>query len=632
MSFLSPAAFFLALILPVIIVMYLLKLRRQNQPVSSTYLWQRLVRDVEANAPWQKLRSNLIMILQLLFLLALMFALAEPFIFTDGIGGESIILIVDSSASMSATDSAPSRLEAAKTQARSFVEDAPEDTRITLIEAGSQTEILVSASQDRRLVQQALSSITPGVGGSDLASALQLAAAITLRQPDTNIYIFSDGRTDLPEHLNLNGNLFYYPIGFEGNNQGISNIQLQQNASGQNNTLFVQVTNFGSEEVERRLEIYIDDVLIDAASLELGAYAQEVYLRDSIPTDAQIVSARLSGEDFLQLDNQAWVVPQNLNPIEILMVTSGNRFLETAFSLLPNINLTVLSPAEFAQSEEPAAPDLTVFDGYVPPDDLIPGSSLLFIAPTASTPMFTLTGTVEQPTPRKTDPDDPLLEGIAVGEISIFDAAAISLPDWARMSISGDAERGAFPLLFYGTTQGRRVAVLSFQLQRSDLPLQVAFPLLIVNLTNWLAPNQIDDSPEEGNLAALSFSAPLTVDRVAVTAPNGDIIRQTPDENGLVVIDNAQPGIYRINWGEDFSALAAVNFFSASESDIKPVGQLALSGLQGTGQGLVTNQSRQVFWRPLAWAALALLTAEWLVYHRGTLTKIWLELVPKERA
>ena len=75
MNFLTPAAFALAALIPVVIAMYLLKLRRTEQIVSSVYLWRRMVRDVEANAPWQRLRRNLLLILQLLVLAALILAL-----------------------------------------------------------------------------------------------------------------------------------------------------------------------------------------------------------------------------------------------------------------------------------------------------------------------------------------------------------------------------------------------------------------------------------------------------------------------------------------------------------------------------------------------------------------------------
>lgn len=589
------------------------------------------MRDVEANAPWQKLRRNLIMILQLLFLIALIFALAEPFTFSEGAGGDTMILIIDSSASMSATDAQPSRIEAAKTQASSFVEEAPEDTRITLIEAGDQTEILVSASQDRRQVQQAINNIYSGNGESDMSTALQLTSAITLRQPNTDIYIFSDGRNEFPDRINLNGNLFYYPIGFEGNNQGISNIQLEQTASGNNNTLFVQVTNYSNEDVERRLEIYLDEELFDAVTLSINAYTQEAYLRDSIPGNAQTISAKLDGEDYLALDDQAWIIPQDLAPVKISLVTPGNRFLEAAFSLLPNVELNITTPAEFEQQETSSTFELVVFDSFIPSEELLPNSSLLFIAPPTSTPFFSITSTVEQPVPRKTDPNDALLQGITISDINILDAAALTVPNWAKVSISGDTPTESAPLLFYGTSQGQKIAVISFQLQHSDLPLQVAFPLLIANLTNWLAPSSIDNTPSDEGLAALAFSVPLGTNQVSIATPSGETLRRTPGENGAVLVEDAPPGIYQIQWGDGFSARTVVNFFSPSESDIKPLGQLSIGSGEDTSDELILNQSKRIFWRPLAIAALILLVAEWLVYHRGTLSKLWLGLTRKEK-
>ena len=145
------------------------------------------------------------MILQLLFLASLVFALANPFLWTEGIGGNSMIIIIDTSASMAATDAEPSRIEAAKQQAQALSQEVPENTRITVIAAGENTEILVSASQDRKLTQQAINSISTPMGNSDLTTALQITSAITSRQPNTDIILLSDGNVTLPERLSIQG-------------------------------------------------------------------------------------------------------------------------------------------------------------------------------------------------------------------------------------------------------------------------------------------------------------------------------------------------------------------------------------------------------------------------------------------
>ena len=104
MSLLAPAALALGLLALPIVLLYMLRLRRREQTVSSTYLWRTLVRDRAANAPWQRLRRNLLLLLQLLILAALVLALARPALRLPGLGGGSVIVLLDASASMLATD------------------------------------------------------------------------------------------------------------------------------------------------------------------------------------------------------------------------------------------------------------------------------------------------------------------------------------------------------------------------------------------------------------------------------------------------------------------------------------------------------------------------------------------------
>ncbi|MCA9986938.1 MAG: BatA domain-containing protein, partial [Anaerolineales bacterium] len=106
-SFLTPLMLLLGLLAAPIILLYMLRLRRQEMLVSSTMLWQRLLRDREANAPWQKLRRNLLLILQLLILALLVFALARPFLPVPSVISGSVVVLLDGSASMLATDVEP---------------------------------------------------------------------------------------------------------------------------------------------------------------------------------------------------------------------------------------------------------------------------------------------------------------------------------------------------------------------------------------------------------------------------------------------------------------------------------------------------------------------------------------------
>src|SRR2546427_3862615 len=135
MPFIAPLALAGVLFVPLVVAFYLLKLRRDERPVASTLLWQRLVADVEANAPWQRLRRSLLLLLQLLLVLVLVFLAARPFIERPAGLARDLVLVIDASASMGATDVAPNRLAAARAAALDALRDLPSGGSVAVIAA-----------------------------------------------------------------------------------------------------------------------------------------------------------------------------------------------------------------------------------------------------------------------------------------------------------------------------------------------------------------------------------------------------------------------------------------------------------------------------------------------------------------
>jgi Ca-activated chloride channel homolog len=630
MSFIAPAAFFLAGLLPVIILMYLLKLRRTERTVSSTYLWRQMVRDVQANAPWQRLRYNLLLLLQLLFLIFLILALARPFTKAPGISSQTAVLIIDTSASMAANDISPTRLEAAKDQAHRLVESLPDQARVTLIDAGQKTRVLVSSSSDHLQVHQAIDNLQPGAAGSDLDVALQLASAIAARQPDTEIIVLSDGNVSLPNRLAIQGKLTYLPLGLNGDNQAISLLNLQPGPQGEL-TAFAQVTNYGDEMAQRRIAFYADDQLAAAFDLQIPPGAGQSVLAPNIPGATQQVEARLlpaqTSADFLAADDHALAVYQPGEPISVTLVTPGNLFVETALSLLPSMPVKQVNPGGV---EDLPAAGLTILDGVTPITGSLPAGNLLFIGPLRSTEYFTVTGSIAAPEPRPADPEDPLLRYVDLEGVSILDSARITLPEWARpVIIAGDpANPGAeIPLLLAGQVDGRRVAVLAFDIRHSDLPLQLAFPILFSNLVEWLAPGH------GGVPASLQPGAPLTMllppsaaaENITITRPDGSSDQPEIRDGQLIYPRTDQLGVYRLNLGDGQAFSFAVNLFSPQESQIAPRESLNIAGVAGA-QAPADQGAQREWWRALALIALGVLTAEWLVYQRPALSMLYRRL------
>src|SRR5512146_3475409 len=142
MSFITPLALVGLVFVPAVVAMYLLKLRRDEAVVPSTLLWQRLVADVEANAPWQRLRRSLLLLLQLLLVLILAILAARPFLERPaGLAGD-VVVVIATSASMAATDVAPDRLSVAKQQVVDALRDLPSDGKVSVIAAGETARVV----------------------------------------------------------------------------------------------------------------------------------------------------------------------------------------------------------------------------------------------------------------------------------------------------------------------------------------------------------------------------------------------------------------------------------------------------------------------------------------------------------
>lgn len=648
MSFLNPLAFALAALAVPIVALYFLKLQREEHMISSTYLWRTLVRDSVANAPWQRLRPNLLLLLQLLVLAALVLALARPFTWSEATSGDHLILILDTSASMQATDVPPNRLSEAVQQAQRLIARLPAGARVTIIAASGSAKVLVSSSTDRHSAARALPSLRAGAGGSDLSAALNLASAIAARERNPEIVILSDGNVTLPQpQPPLPGRVRYIPIGRGAAtpdavvpNQAITLLSLHRTAGGQALSAFAQVTHFGSTPVERRLLLYADGQPVAARTLTLQPYQPQSLTFEDLPPNARAIEARLDGNDFLSLDDVAWAVPPMPQALKVNLIGRGNRFLETALALLPGIEVTRIVPEDYqtwSPSSSAPSSDLTIFDGVSLPEEL-PGGALFVLAPIRSTQLFSVTGVIEQPVAIAARADEPLLRYVDLRGLQIQEASRIPLPDWARAIIVADgpearcvspesmgslsSPEAACPLLLVGQIAGRRVAVLAFDLRRSDLPLRVAFPVLLANLLDYLSAQARAGVPEQvqpGQPAMLTL--PLDASAATVIKPDGTAVRIEAGDGPVMFGDTSQLGIYTVE-ANGHSQRFAVNLFDANESAIAPKSALPLQGMVEPAPGYEAPKSRQEWWRWMAWLGLALLMGEWLYAHRGEAARL----------
>ncbi len=620
MSFLTPAALVGAALAIPIILMYMLRLRRREVVVSTTFLWQQVVQDNEANTPWQRLRRNLLLFLQLLILLLLVLALARPFILVPAVSTGQIELLLDASASMNANDlpGGVTRFEEAQRQALNIVDTLSSSDTMTIIRVADVPEVIAPATNDPIALREAINNAQASDAGADWVSALTLAAADTVDASDVSIVVVGDGGLGDASGLpGVPGTIRYVRVGQSNNNVAISALATRA-LPGQQPQLFAQVTNYGSEETEVIFDLRVDGELFTADRVTIPAGESVPLVSEALPPGFKTLQAGLTRPsnsttpDYLAEDNTAWAVSSGVGGGRTLVMSEGrNLFLEQVLRSLPSVQ------AFQGDTNRPLPSDpydLYIFDGWLP--TTLPKGDMLIINPPRSTDLFTVGGESSAATNIAVQADDPRMAFVDFGDIGILKFKTVTGADWADPLIQADGG----PLLLAGEVDGRQVAILTFDLHDSDLPLQITWPVLMSNLLNWFTPSAVVSAPDGLSTGgSLTIHPPLDATSVRVTLPDGDQRSLAVDRDTLVFADTDLPGIYTVDvmqGGEVMQTDAfAVNLFSPVESDIAPKESLSLSGgvISPTGREEVGQRE---FWPYVALAALLILLIEWYVYRQ----------------
>ncbi len=616
MNFLAPAALALSALAIPILIFYMLKLRRREVTVSSTLLWQMLLRERQANAPWQRLRRNLLLLLQLLILAALILALARPALSIPTIASGASVIVLDASASMNATDVDPSRFEAARRAAQNVIDTLPSAAPATMIVAGQQPQVIAAAETDRDALKRALEQAQPTNGAANWSAALALAAG-ALGQPanPAATVIISDGGLppDLPP---LPGEVRYLPIGQSSDNVGVSALSLRPTANGAE--LFASVTNYGDRDRSVILSFYSNDALIHSQPIDLKAGETQPVVLNDLPREAAIYHAKLSlpaGSDqlldALPLDDSAFAVNNPAGSRRVLVVSKGNVFLEQLLAAIPDLQAYRVIPQKDGSLPMPKDEfDLYIFDGKLPEN--FPFKPALLINPPEN-PVLRVDG-VFTDTANTRVIDSPVTRYVDWNNVHVRQAKHLDLPQWAKTLV--DSAGG--PLVVAGDTGVRRVGALTFDLHDSDLPLQVTFPILLTNLINYLAPGRSFSAPDGLHPGdSLIIRPAVSVDTVAIASPTHQVYAVRPNAGSIVFKDTQELGAYAVTLlsGEKQTVdYFAVNLFDPAESNIRPaaaiqIGRSQISAAQADERGW------QEGWPWLAALALLVLLIEWWVYH-----------------
>jgi Ca-activated chloride channel family protein len=615
MEFLAPSALLLALFSIPIILLYMLKLRRREVPISSTFLWSQVLQDREANTPWQKLKRNLLLLLQLLILALMVLALMRPFVKTEAISDAPLTILLDASPSMLSTDTPnyENRWQMAQSVALDLIDTLPNEHPITVITVSDAPAIITAPN--RQALRQAVLNAQPTPAPPDWLSAFHLALAQHISGEDFTLVVISDG--GISSDVSLYGlddtvDLRYIPIGTSGENVAITALS-SASLPNQAPQLFAQITNYGTTQALTTLTIFIDGERFDTRNITLSPRQIMPIIIENVPSDAQIIESRITQRvnspvpDHLAIDNHAYTVLDTQTVKQTLLISTGNRFIERVFQIIPSLNLIRTDGI----AGIPIGFDLYILDEVIP--EPLPDGNLIFINPPSDTAFFGIGGIIEAPeNPRLAMPDDARLQFVDVSNVNFLRVTQLTGIEWMQPLIMV----GDMPIVLAGEQDGQKIAVLAFNPNESDFPLQITWPILMANLAEWFIPNQTLTAINLTAGETLAINPPLDTQSISIINPDGEryplneAIFPHTDLIGIYQLELVQPtGTTR----QPFS----VNLFNPQESNIQPLteAQFQIAGAQITPQQQNASGQFEIWWLAVV-LALLVLGIEWLVYHQ----------------
>jgi Ca-activated chloride channel family protein len=613
MSFLEPIALFFGLTIPVVVVFYLLKRKRVVKLVSSTLLWQRFLSETQASAPFQKLRRNWLLILQILMLLFAVLALSRPYVATRAKNSQLRVLILDASASMEATDESPSRFEKARQEALSWVDSLRDQDKMVVLQAAANTEVKQSETGDKAALRRAILSCQAIDSPTRLVPALKMAESLVRdrgKESNPEIHLFSDGAVpDLAEFENKALPLVYHKVGQGANNLGITTLDARANPEdASQRAIYVSVVNFSTNRQETGLELSLDGKLLETRPLAIpaGETSAQVFL--ATQQHDGVFTVHITANDDLAADNQASIVSLLPHPIKVLLVTRGNRLLERAFRAAPNVQLSVVNDL----NDGAASYDFVALDDVIP--TVWPKGNILAIH-VANTNWFDKITELDAPSIVDWRTTHPVLHYVGFDNVQVVKSAAVKTPAWAvPLVYSPQAD-----LIVTGDLGRQRILWVGFDTLESNWPLRISFPIFIANAVDWLNPANAKSSQllvRAGDAFRLALSEPAA--SAQVTLPDGTSrqLKLDPAANELVFGETYHQGVYHLRLGTN-DTIFCVDLLDSAESNIKPRDELTL-GKYSTVAATTLHRANMELWRSIAAIALLVLLFEWWYYHRRT--------------
>lgn len=607
MRFLYPLGFIGLVAVPVLIIIYIIKNKYTEQVVPATYIWTLSEKFLKRKNPISKLAGLISLILQILAVIFISLAIANP-VFTLPNAAGDYCFVLDGSGSMNIVYNGVTRFDSGKKRINDMIKSSVDGSTYTLICVGNLTNVVYKDLDNKEQALKLLDGLTPACAASDVASAAAVAQEYFNENPDIKTYLVTDRQYVTGENVQL------IDVSAGESNYAVSDVSYT--LSGGRINVSGKAVSY-AEDATVTVELYIDGEYADEQTVNLTKLELKEFTFKTDAQDFASLRVAVKESDALPTDNEALIYNEKSDAsFRTLIVGNGSPFyIMAAFISLGNNNIDLLTPEEYEGGKKEGY-GLYIFNGYAP-DAMPRDGAVWFFNPNKSTENsgFSVQGDLVEKTGRieysnsSSSKVKNLLAGTVRDDIYISGYMKCGLYRSFTTIISFEGN----PLVFVGSNSfGNREVVFAFDLQRSDIAMSFDFTPLVRNLLNYTFPQVIENKSvycEE----TVQINVPANCNSIRLDTPEGkieyldagvDYIEYQPSEAGVYTVTLMLGNIPRTVYF--YSGMPEAERFTAVENG----GTFSLNGEAGGGMRDGVYDDLIIMFIVLA----VLILADWVVY------------------
>lgn len=568
--------------IPMIIILYMLRPKNKPMTIPSLYLWQQMSEEIESATKLKKLKSSILMFIQLFIVILLTLILAGLFMKNTN-NADKVLIVIDTSYTMGSEDVSGNRLEYAKDLAYDYLDNLSDESLVSVLALEEVPRTIIQNETDKGFVKNTIKQlqVIDGICDLDLASdTIEL-----LREEGQEVIYFGDRKiAGISQVLTLK----------DTRNFSVHDISYTKYFEEGSITALTEIFNHGDETTLIPISLYVDDVLFGAKQVEVEGESSGKVFFENIPLATKKLHVKIDEEDILDIDNHAYSIVQSEKVLKALLVSESNKFLEKALSLHPNIELYTTNSAENLYGY-----DLYIFDGIMPIDFPRDGQYIIFEPDELEN--IELLGYVRNPV--FSTNNHRITSLIEETEFSTRETAVYNIEDSRDIIYNTEFGAGAFETTIYDN----KAIVFGFNINDTDLPLSIEFPVMMMNSVEYLANTQMVGIENHFAGESVTISVFPTTTSGRIISPSGIESELDISRRVLVYNNTSEVGTYTII--QENNAETLIEEFSINTPIIKTSGGSVGEGLENDVPLTSKNLGRI-----LGIIVVILIILEWFIY------------------